>query len=69
MLEVTNFTPSELSVKLANDKTVIVEGKHGERPDMDGFVSREFTRKYNLPESVDPSSVECYLSKDGVPKN
>ncbi|XP_021943116.1 heat shock protein 67B1 [Folsomia candida] len=66
MLEVTNFTPSELSVKLANDKTVIVEGKHGERPDMDGFVSREFTRKYNLPESVDPSSVECYLSKDGV---
>lgn len=66
MLEVSNFTPTELSVKLLNDKTVVVEGKHGERPDVDGFVSREFTRKYNLPESVVPSTVECYLSKDGV---
>jgi hypothetical protein len=66
MLEVSNFTSSELSVTLLNDKTVVVEGKHGERKDVDGFVSREFTRKYTLPESVLPSSVECYLSKDGV---
>lgn len=66
MLEVSNFLPSELSVKLVNDKTITVQGKHGERAETEGFVSREFTRKYQLPESVVPSSVECFLSRDGV---
>jgi len=66
MLEVSHFTPSDLTVKLVDDTTVVVEGKHGERKDQEGFVSREFTRKYLLPESVKPSTIECFLSSDGV---
>jgi hypothetical protein len=66
MLEVSHFAPSDLTVKLLDDKTVLVEGKHGEREDNEGFVKREFVRKYNLPPSVQPSSIECFLSSDGV---
>ena len=30
-----------------------------------GF-SREFTRKYHLPEGVDPLDVKCDLTADGI---
>lgn len=39
ILDVQQFTPDEISVK-TNDKYIIVEGKHEEKQDEHGFVSR-----------------------------
>lgn len=39
ILDVQQFTPDEITVK-TNDKFVIVEGKHEEKQDEHGFVSR-----------------------------
>lgn len=45
---------------------VIVEAKHEEKNDEHGAVSRQFTRKYDLPEDVDEDGVVSHLSKAGV---
>lgn len=48
ILDVQQFSPNEITVKVA-DKFVIVEGKHEEKQDEHGFVSRQFSRRYQLP--------------------
>lgn len=64
-LDVQHFTPDEISVKTA-DGYLVVEGKHEEREDEHGYVSRQFKRKYALPEGCNPETVESRLSSDGV---
>lgn len=41
-------------------------GKHEEKQDEHGFVSRHFTRKYTLPPNYKPDSVTSTLSSDGI---
>lgn len=48
ILDVQQFLPSEISVKVT-DKYVVVEAKHEEKQDEHGYVSRQFTRRYLLP--------------------
>lgn len=48
ILDVQQFTPSEITVK-TTEKFIVVEGKHEEKQDEHGFVSRHFVRKYMLP--------------------
>jgi len=64
-LDVKQFKPEELSVKVV-DGFVVVEGNHEERQDEHGFVSRQFSRRYKLPDNVDPDIVTSSLSSDGV---
>ncbi|KAL0276538.1 UNVERIFIED_CONTAM: hypothetical protein PYX00_004093 [Menopon gallinae] len=64
-LDVQQFKPEQLSVKVV-DNSVVIEGKHEERQDEHGFISRQFQRRYILPESVDPQTVVSSLSSDGV---
>ncbi|XP_023669327.1 crystallin, alpha B, b isoform X2 [Paramormyrops kingsleyae] len=64
-LDVKHFSTEELSVKV-NGEFIEVRGKHEERQDDHGFVSREFVRKYKLPAGVVPSVVTSSLSSDGV---
>ncbi|MCQ9140756.1 small heat shock protein, partial [Bacillus amyloliquefaciens] len=64
-LDVQHFAPEEISVKTA-DGYIVVEGKHEEKKDQHGFVSRQFTRRYALPEGCNPDTVESKLSSDGV---
>ncbi|KAJ1530758.1 hypothetical protein ONE63_005612 [Megalurothrips usitatus] len=64
-LDVNQFKPEELSVKVA-DGFVVVEGEHEERQDEHGFISRSFSRRYKLPDGVDPDAVSSTLSTDGV---
>lgn len=63
-IDVKSFKPEEISVKV-KERDIIVEGKHEERADEFGFVSRQFTRRYILPEDYDIDTVSSYLSADG----
>ncbi|KAK9502216.1 hypothetical protein O3M35_011025 [Rhynocoris fuscipes] len=64
-LDVQQFKPEELKVKVVDD-FIVVEGKHEERSDQHGFISRQFTRRYKIPEDVDKAALVSNLSSDGV---
>lgn len=64
-LDVQQFKPNEVSVKIV-DNAVLIEGKHEERQDQHGFISRHFTRKYILPKEVDVEQLASSLSSDGI---
>lgn len=65
-VDVQQFKPEEVTVTL-KDNIVIVEGKHEERSDAHGSISRQFTRKFALPKGqVDMEKLQSNLSSDGV---
>ncbi|XP_063225352.1 alpha-crystallin B chain-like [Bacillus rossius redtenbacheri] len=64
-VDVQQFRPEEIKVKTV-DNCVVVEGKHEERKDEHGYITREFQRRYTLPDGVDPAAVTSTLSSDGV---
>ncbi|XP_066282980.1 uncharacterized protein [Branchiostoma lanceolatum] len=67
-VDVTGFSPDEISVKTVGNK-VRVQGKHEARhADQTGhsFRYQELRREFVLPEGVDPETVTSVLSKDGV---
>ncbi|XP_012270226.1 protein lethal(2)essential for life-like [Orussus abietinus] len=64
-LDVQQFSPEEVTVKVV-DKNVVIEGKHEEKEDEHGWISRQFVRKYMIPEQCDVDKVESSLSSDGV---
>ncbi|KAL5290806.1 CRYAB.2 family protein [Megaselia abdita] len=64
-MDVQQFKPSELTVKVVDD-CVVVEGRHEEREDDHGYISRQFMRRYTLPKGFDPNHVVSTLSSDGV---
>merc|ERR1719290_434870 len=65
-LDTSQYRPDELSVSVSNG-LVSVEGKHEEKAE-DGskMVSRQFARKYTLPNGAKPEDVVSNLSSDGV---
>lgn len=65
ILDVQQFKPEEINVKVVN-KCVVVEAKHEEKQDEHGWVSRQFVRKYLIPEQCDIDQVSSSLSSDGV---
>jgi crystallin alpha B len=64
-LDVQQFTPEEINVKVV-DKYVVVEGNHEEKQDDHGWISRKFTRRYLIPEQCNVDKIESHLSSDGV---
>ncbi|MGH0166529.1 UNVERIFIED_CONTAM: hypothetical protein FKN15_069003 [Acipenser sinensis] len=64
-LDVKHFSPEELGVKVNGD-FLEIRGKHEDRQDEHGFVSREFHRKYKIPVGVDSAAITSSLSSDGV---
>ncbi|XP_011300737.1 protein lethal(2)essential for life-like [Fopius arisanus] len=64
-LDVQQFTPEEINVKVVG-RNVVIDGKHEEKQDEHGFVSRQFTRKYLVPEQCEIDELKSHLSSDGV---
>lgn len=64
-VDVQHFAPEDISVTVVNGY-IVIEGKHEERLDEHGYVSRQFVRRYPLPEGCLPDTVESKLSSDGV---
>lgn len=65
-LDVQHFAPEEITVKVTGKNTISVEGKHEEKQDEHGYISRQFLRKYVLPENHDVEQIQSKLSSDGV---
>ncbi|XP_023023637.1 lethal (2) essential for life [Leptinotarsa decemlineata] len=65
ILDVQQFAPSEITVKTTGN-SLIVEGKHEEKQDEHGYISRHFVRRYVLPETHDVENVVSSLSSDGI---
>lgn len=65
ILDIQQFAPNEISVKIANN-SVVVEGKHEEKQDEHGYISRHFVRRYMLPADHDINDVVSSLSSDGI---
>ena len=63
-IDVKSFKPEEISVKV-KDREIIIEGKHEERQDQIGFVSRQFSRRCTLPEEFDPDTIATFLNNEG----
>jgi len=66
ILDVQQFAPNEITVKTIDNNIIVVEGKHEEKKDEHGFVSRQFSRRYVLPQGHDIGQVQSTLSSDGV---
>lgn len=65
--DVQHFKPDEISVKINEENgTVTIEGKHEEKQDEQGQISRHFVRKYTLPEDCDFKKLQSKLSSDGI---
>lgn len=64
-LDVSHFQPEELTVKMTGNR-VSIHGRHEEKQDEHGYIEREFTRTYLLPDDVDPDTVKSCLSGNGV---
>ncbi|XP_034257048.1 alpha-crystallin B chain-like [Thrips palmi] len=69
-VDVQQFRPEELSVQVLKDQgVVVIEGHHEERhehPDEHGFVRHHFSRRFKLPDGVDPDTITSRLSADGT---
>lgn len=65
-MDVQNFTPQEISVKSVDGNSIVIEGKHEEKQDDKGFISRQFVRRFVLPNGHDMKDVVSSLSSDGI---
>lgn len=65
IVDVQQFAPEEITVK-TDDKCITVEGKHEEKKDQHGYISRQFVRRYQLPQGYDIGHVQPSLSSDGI---
>ncbi|XP_019880506.1 protein lethal(2)essential for life isoform X2 [Aethina tumida] len=65
ILDVQQFAPNEITVKTSGS-SIVVEGKHEEKQDEHGYISRHFVRRYILPSDHDINQVSSSLSSDGI---
>ncbi|XP_061586538.1 heat shock protein beta-8 [Cololabis saira] len=64
-VNVHSFKPEELNVK-TRDGFVEVSGKHEEKQEEGGIVTKNFTKKIQIPTDVDALTVFASLSPEGV---
>lgn len=64
-LDCSHFKPEEINVKVV-DNSLVVDAKHEERSDEHGYISRQFTRRYVLPDNIEMEKMQSKLGVDGV---
>ncbi|XP_069157954.1 uncharacterized protein [Procambarus clarkii] len=64
MVDVKDFKPEDINVKIVDD-TVVVEGKI-EKKEGNAVSTQMFTRRFILPPSINLNGVSSALSRDGV---
>lgn len=66
-LDVKHFKPEEITVK-CDGNSISIHGKHEERSDELGIISREFNRRYELPGEVQVEKITCTWQPNNVLK-
>lgn len=64
-VDVKHFNPEELMVKVMG-QFVEVQGKHEEKKDGAGMMTRQFNRRYRIPDGVNVMALESAVSPNGV---
>jgi len=65
-VDVKLFRPEDLLVKVTGD-FVEVQGRHEEKKrDGPGVITRQFNRRYRIPEGVDSLALESAVSPEGI---
>ncbi|XP_037045957.1 alpha-crystallin A chain-like [Bradysia coprophila] len=64
-LDVRHFKSYEISVKVVNN-SIVIEGRHDKRPQIDGYVARKFERRFDLAKVFKIRDVNSTLSTDGI---
>ncbi|CAI9730151.1 Hypothetical predicted protein [Octopus vulgaris] len=62
-VDIGEFKPEEVVVKTM-DRKLVVSARHEEKRE-GRTMHKEFNKEYELPESVDPMSVNAFLAEDG----
>lgn len=62
--DVSEFRPEEIQVRTQDGK-ISVTAKHQEKSTT-ASVSKEYSRKLDIPNNVDEDKLQCVLSKDGI---
>ncbi|XP_039505974.1 heat shock protein beta-3 [Pimephales promelas] len=66
LLDVTQFKPEDLLIQVF-EGWLLIRGRHGVRMDEHGFVSRSFTRQYQLPDcQLQAGDLKAMLCHDGI---
>ncbi|XP_076446219.1 alpha-crystallin A chain-like [Babylonia areolata] len=63
-INLSHFQPDDVAVRISGDRLVI-SGKHSSKQDEHGFVAREFTREFLIPEDIDTETLSCRLTDEG----
>jgi len=63
--DVHQFAPNEITVETVDDN-VIIKAQHEERLDDHGFIQRQFTRRFTIPDGFQINDVVSQISSDGV---
>ncbi|XP_060739914.1 heat shock protein beta-3 [Tachysurus vachellii] len=66
LLDVIQFKPEDILIQVF-EGWLMVRGQHGARMDEHGFVSRSFTRQYQLPDlKMQAGDLTAMLCHDGI---
>lgn len=65
MLDVVQFRPEDIMIQVF-EGWLIIRAQHGRRMDEHGFISRSFTRQFNLPDGVQTKDLSAMLCHDGI---
>ncbi|KAI4461448.1 heat shock protein hsp-12.2-related [Holotrichia oblita] len=65
-LEIAKGSADEITVKIAENNTITVDGKQEEKQDKYGYISRHLVRKFILPNAYDFENIQPMLLSDGV---
>lgn len=64
-LDVHHFRSYEITVKVEGN-SIVIRGKHDKRPKVNGYVERQFERRYDLSPDFRIRDVTSTLSSDGI---
>ncbi|KAG9261694.1 heat shock protein beta-3 [Astyanax mexicanus] len=66
LLDVTQFKPEDILIQVF-EGWLLIRGQHRQRMDEHGFVSRSFTRQYQLPDQqLQAGDLTALLCHDGI---
>ena len=65
-VDVRGFDPKDVQVTL-KDGVLTIEGKHEEKSEKgENVVTRQFTRRFTLPQGVDMENAKSLIDKNGI---